>query len=82
MSRSISQSESRLRLRFDISSFRRLTEYLTGNRRIESRIDENTVADARRRSSLSDILLQEDELSIMQLHDIRQRTARHYKKND
>ncbi len=79
MSRNILQFESRFRLRFNINFFRRLTKYLIENR--ESRNDENTVANARRRFSLSDILLRKDEFSTMQLHDIRQRTARHYKKN-
>ncbi len=63
MSEDISRSESRIRDCINIDTFRRLIERLTRDRHIESRSNRHIITDARRHSSLSDIFLQEDELS-------------------
>ncbi len=63
MSKDISRSESRIRDCINIDTFRRLIEHLIRDRRIESRNSRHTITNARRHSSLSDIFLQEDELS-------------------
>jgi predicted transcriptional regulator len=72
---SISQLESDFRCRVNLDTLRCLVRYLTENERIESRNDRSNVANARRHTSISDVLLQENELDRMQLHDIQQRTT-------
>ncbi len=63
MSEDISRSESRIRDCINIGTFRRLIEHLIRDRRIESRSSRHIITNARRHSTLSDIILQENELS-------------------